>query len=133
MLVLLNKMYYTSSTECTKIRIDRYRACVGPNNEQQTLVKIIQWKDSPILYVDSDKMYVAELRFSTYANRDKEYINHDIIYFGEYADGRPIDCLYAYVLYKTDKATPIRPKEFRSKPLETITIGNKVEDDGLPF
>jgi hypothetical protein len=126
MKVLLSNMYYSSSSECTKIRIDRYHANVGPNNDQQLLIKILQWIDKPILNVDKNKTYIAELRFSINMSKNGEsFTNHDIIYIGEYYANEPVSCLYTFILNKVHKSSP-------NEQINTVVVNQPVIDD-LPF
>ncbi len=119
-------MYYSSSSECTKIRIDRYHANVGPNNDQQLLIKILQWIDKPILNVDKNKTYIAELRFSINMSKNGEsFTNHDIIYIGEYYANEPVSCLYTFILNKVHKSSP-------NEQINTVVVNQPVIDD-LPF
>jgi hypothetical protein len=127
MLVKLTNAYHSSSTECAKIRIDRYRANVGPNNDQQLLIKILQWRDKPVVALDKNKTYVAELKFSTNVNKKTgiEWTNHDVIYIGEETiNSSAVDCLYTFILAKYSG--------YNNLPKPVVVEDKPVIDD-LPF
>lgn len=123
MQVLISDIYHSSSSECNKIRIDRYRAKIGPSNEEYTIIKILRWLHQPILELDRNKTYIAEIRSSEYTNSlGFKYMNLDVILIGEYNEGKPTDCIYSFILNKSKKATDV-----------ALSVGPNPDKDDLPF
>lgn len=121
--VLINGIYHSSSSECNKIRIDRYRAKIGPSNEEYALIKILRWKHQPVLELDKNKTYVAEIRVSEYTNSlGIKFMNLDVMLIGEYHEGKPADCIYSFIL-----------NNLKKKGEDVLLSGPNPDRDDMPF
>lgn len=132
--ILIKDIYYSSSSECKKVRIDRYRAVLS--NGSEILVKMLNWLDKPIVQVLRHTDYYANV--NAYENRNpysgNTYINYDVILFGQPNEKGVVTVDYSYILTKV--ATRINGIPQQNVTREDLQIKRRPNDDvvnDLPF